>query len=588
MGVFSNLGMVIKDSALSGITKGLRNVQLSLNMPSYNGGQGNDVYSNSFIEPIDIDNDFSLFDTAIDSNEPFGEEYGIALKNKTGNKFSGQFTDKLGNKIDVTTRQGNNDIGDDGIYYYADDAELDSDKYRLNLPSWGYKDFINERNIFIKHLSNGFDEPGWFYFKLFFDFDSNHGLFGSILKNSDKKSTSDDEIEKFISTNSAYQYLNICKRFHKYENLGQRAISLKKFTRLLSFININSPWFFNGINNLSSLSNPQIDKFGEDKYIELILSQEAVDMRITTLLSLYKYACYDDINNKEIIPENLRKFDMCLLIFSSPIKYVHDISNSKKFYKSTTESDNLMSYKLYRFYNCEIDPNTLGTYIPSDLKNETAFELGTNTLKIKYDKVYEYNMNEYMGILIGSDGIYIDNPNIEIKDVMNLTTYSEEMIHQTFNKLFKSKTNFLLGNIFGQDRRVYEPNMNSFNTINKFTEYAKTKYGLMSGKSNRKNWTLNTGFDILYKLLGTGYNANAEVLKVGGQVIGDGTVLNGHGEYRVGSAVWRSKINRMVNGSNKLSDREIRLTTVGKGKATNWAQNLHDMALNSVKPLKFI
>ena len=571
MGVFSNLGTVIKDSALSGITKGLRNVQLSLNMPSYNGGQGNDVYSNSFVEPIDIDNDFSLFGTSVENNSS-NSSSDIPGYLKNSKKFG-----------DAVTFYSND------IKYDKSDLE-DADIYKLSLPQWTYGDFINERNIFIKHLSNGFDEPGWFYFKLFFDFDSNYGLFGSILKNNDYSNyeINQTELDSFVSVNSAYQYLNMCKKFHQYEKLDERAISLKKFTRLLSFININSPWFFNGINNLSSLSNPQIDKFGEDKYIELILSQEAVDMRITTLLSLYKYACYDDINNKEIIPENLRKFDMCLLIFSSPIKYVHDISNSNKFYKSTTESDNLMSYKLYRFYNCEIDPNTLGTYIPSDLKNETAFELGTNTLKIKYDKVYEYNMNEYMGILIGSDGIYIDNPNIEIKDVMNLTTYSEEMIHQTFNKLFKSKTNFLLGNIFGQDRRVYEPNMNSFNTINKFTEYAKTKYGLMSGKSNRKNWTLNTGFDILYKLLGTGYNANAEVLKVGGQVIGDGTVLNGHGEYRVGSAVWRSKINRMVNGSNKLSDREIRLTTVGKGKSTNWAQNLHDMALNSVKPLKFI
>ena len=43
--------------------------------------------------------------------------------------------------------------------------------------------------------------------------------------------------------------------------------------------------------------------------------------------------------------------------------------------------------------------------------------------KIKYDKSYEYLMNEYMGLMFGSDGIYLNNPNITVGDVKDLTIF---------------------------------------------------------------------------------------------------------------------------------------------------------------------
>ena len=44
-------------------------------------------------------------------------------------------------------------------------------------------------------------------------------------------------------------------------------------------------------------------------------------MKLNTLFDLYRFACYDDIYKKEIIPENLRKFDMEILIMNIPLKY---------------------------------------------------------------------------------------------------------------------------------------------------------------------------------------------------------------------------------------------------------------------------
>lgn len=556
-----NIGGIAKDAALAGITKGLRESQLNA-LFGFSDSEGNNNTFSMDVTGVDYDDNFSLYNIPLSTNYN-GETYeGVHVRNSF-NDFN-HVKQNENQQINITKN------------YSSNVEDIAPEEYSLRLPLWNYHDFINERNIFIKHLSNGFDEPGWFYFKLFFDFSSNHGLFGGIMNSIGG--------DKFISTNSATDYLYQCKEIFKYEKLEERMICLQRFTRLLSYININAPWFFKSIKNLSSVSNPKLDSTNPDEqYIEIELDQDAVDMRISTLLSLYKYVCYDDINNKEILPENLRKFDMCIFIFSSPIKFIHNsVKNPKALYSNDqSKSSNTMSFKLYKFLNCEIDPTTLGGYMNGDMKNEQPFALGQNTLKIKYDRVYEYNMNEYMGFMFGSDGIYLDNPQIDVKDINNLTTLSEDYIHNNIATILKGNSRFVLGNIYGQNKQIYERFLSNSKNAKIFTDYAQAKYGLMS---NNKNFILNTGYDILYKLLGTGYNANAEVLRVGKEVIGDGTVLNGHGDYRVGSAVWRSKMRRLSLGNTNLSYREKRLVTVGKGLNTNWMQNLHDMALNRVKP----
>ena len=560
MGLFKdfvkNIGGVAKDSVLAGVTKGIRNSQLSSNLPVFgdinveNGFFSNDIIPNEDLSLFgitpSINTDFFTYDKLFDAD---------------------RLNDVIKNEVEINDESNKKK-------YSGDQQTLDSNEYKLRLPNWNYGDFINERNIFIKHLSNGYDEPGWFYFKIFFDFSSNHGLFGGILN-------SPAQEDQFNSVNSATDYLLQCKEIFAYEKLQERMICLQRFTRLLSYININAPWFFKSVKNLSEISKPKFANLTEDKSIEIELDQDAVDMRISTLLSLYKYVCYDDINNKEILPENLRKFDMCIIIFSAPIKFIHNTYQNNKFksiYNNVYQSNNLMSFKLYKLLNCEIDIESLGAYMNDDIKNEQPFGLGQGNLKIKYDRAYEYIMNEYIGFMFGSDGIYLDSEGIELGDITDLTILSEQKIHDNINKLLGNDSRFVLGNINHQDRQIYTKEISQTKMSKTFTEYAKTKYGIMSGN---KNFILNTGYNMLYKLLGTGYNANAEVLKVGGKVIGDGTVLNGHGDYRVGSAVWRAKMKRLVTGSTQLSDREIRLGITGKAFHTDWMYNLQNRAINA-------
>ena len=126
----------------------------------------------------------------------------------------------------------------------------------------------------------------------------------------------------------------------------------------------------------------------------------------------------------------------------------------------SNDTYNQMSFKLYKFINCEIDPITIGGYVPSDIINDNPFQLGGNTIKIKYDRVYEYNMNEFMGVMIGSDGIYV-NSDVTVNDLHdnNIESISNSFIHNKISSLLGNNINYALGNIYGQDKALYKENI---------------------------------------------------------------------------------------------------------------------------------
>ena len=605
MGLFKNftkgIGNIIKDSALNGLAQGIRQTEMNnhwgllggiLGSANLGGAEGEIMGGEDLL--------FGFNNKPLNNIENFNYFAG-----KHSNKFSGAAT-----LVNAT-----------GAYDRDESGE-----YVLDLPDWNYGDFINERNIFIRHLSNGYDEPGWFYFKLFFDFNTNHGLFGGILNHNQQQNITyeesypahtievmdnegnvkeeldygyqglmNEETYNFVGVNTAYRYLMDSAPIYKINKLDERAECLRRFVNLLSFINLNAPWFFKGIKNLSVAGNPVINNFSEEKSIEIELNQDAIDMRLTTLLSLYKFACYDDIFNKEIIPENLRKFDLCVVVFESPIKLLHTpiYKNGRKVsdFKSMggTNPQNYMSFKLYKFLNCEIDITTIGGYV-QDVQNENPFQLGQNTLKINYDKVYEYVMNDFMGsFMVGSDGVYFlyNNKTNKVVDAdvnSSFTTLSEQFIRDNIGKVLKGQDHFALGNIYGQDKTLYKEKLNgsidrTSGLSSSFTDYFIQKSQLLSNKlTSNTNAIMNTGFDLIYKLLGSSYHAGNAL-----GTTGDGTVLNGHGQHGIGSAVWQAKMDRLTNINNGQSNREYRITTVNNAQNANWSKRLHDLALNSIK-----
>ena len=278
--------------------------------------------------------------------------------------------------------------------------DANTDQTLLDVPAWGYKDFINERVSFQKGLDSIATQPAWLYFKLFFKFDTSYGLLGGIMQSSNGK--------KFAANNTAIQYLD--RNFYKYnDNMMARKKSLIKFVRSLSYISSNAPWFFKSVKDVNNALNMNLDNLTAEKSIEIECSEEATDLRLLTLMDFYKYAAYDVINQKEILPENLRKFDLDVVVFQSPIRYLQtstrDLKGRTTVYKNlnSTNMTDRMSFKLFSFQGCEIDYSTLNTMLPQSFSNQTPFQ-STPTFKIKYDRVYQHNQNEFAKVLFGDSG----------------------------------------------------------------------------------------------------------------------------------------------------------------------------------------
>ena len=278
--------------------------------------------------------------------------------------------------------------------------DANTDQTLLDIPAWGYKDFINERVSFQKGLDSIATQPAWLYFKLFFKFDSSYGLLGGIMRSSDGN--------KFAANNTAIQYLT--RNWYKLnDNMSARRKSLIKFVRSLSYISSYAPWFFKSVKDVNNALNMNLNNLTAEKSIEIECSEEATDLRLLTLMDFYKYAAYDAINQKEILPENLRKFDLDIVVFQSPIRYLQtstrDLKGRTTLYKNLNAANmtDRMSFKLFSFQGCEIDYSTLNTMLPQTFSNQAPFQ-SSPTFKIKYDRVYQHNQNEFAKVLFGDSG----------------------------------------------------------------------------------------------------------------------------------------------------------------------------------------
>lgn len=323
----------------------------------------------------------------------------------TGNGSDGYEKDRQKNTLDYKGPLKANKVVPNEQFEYDGSGRIASrdantDQTLLDVPAWGYKDFINERVSFQKGLDSIATQPAWLYFKLFFKFDSSYGLLGGIMKSSDGS--------KFAANNTAIQYLT--RNWYKLnDNMGARRKSLVKFVRSLSYISSYAPWFFKSVKDVNNALNMNLDNLTAEKSIEIECSEEATDLRLLTLMDFYKYAAYDAINQKEILPENLRKFDLDVVVFQSPIRYLQtstrDLKGRKTLYKNLNAANmtDRMSFKLFSFQGCEIDYSTLNTMLPQTFSNQTPFQ-SSPTFKIKYDRVYQHNQNEFAKVLFGDSG----------------------------------------------------------------------------------------------------------------------------------------------------------------------------------------
>ena len=576
-GIFNKTLSSMKDGVLQGIMSGING---GSNEQGLNAGY-NEYYYGDYITSLNM-HGYCTFTDNYTSGAKTSSEFNSDAFSKTRLR---------GLQIDYKNEDSLEQIADPKLEHSV------SWEQTLHLPNWGYDTFINERAIFQKGLTSPFGEPGYFYFKIFFKFDTQFGLLGGILN---------DEDEVYGGHNTAMKYLAYLygggAGFYKSLLPKDRMVALRKFVKSLSYINCNAPWFFKSIKGLDKAGNPIINEFSKERSIEIECNVDAIDMRLSTLLDLYRFVVYDDYSNKEIIPENLRKFDISVLIFNTPIKTLHTAVNNAK-YKQVAphrnEYDNLMSYKLFEFNGCEIDIDSIGSMIPGDVSNETPFNIGKGIIKLNYDRCSVYTSNETNGILFGSTGFYYDydNLNIEVASNANASTEkssvgdqlanslkntfrgakeyfsgakpSDDVLHnslgnsrkpdqtrtaeylakydafKTFTDVAESYTKnnlvrlsgYSLGNLYGEDNAPSYPPDGSI-VSGTITPYFKSKIAHLH---NRKNPILQMGGSLLASMLSSSLDPYASL-----------GYLEGYKERGPGSEWWKNKMDRLTSNYDHI------------------------------------
>lgn len=246
---------------------------------------------------------------------------------------------------------------------------------------------------------NLFDTPGHKYFRLFFYFyngdeeghysiQSHNGLLAPTWLLSGINDSN------FYMFNSAWSYL-------KMNNEDERADLLVDFVNLLSNINSESPWYFSELTGLDSALNRK--NIGQEYFnidaerpkITIKCLPDSYDERIGTLLDLYRSIVWSWSTKRQILPDNLKKFDMGILIYETPNEPFHKVFDD---YAHMSESmlslwRYVTSYKYIELHNCEFGYNSSKDLYTS-LNNKEGTSVEYN-IDIHFDDCYEMRYNEF-------------------------------------------------------------------------------------------------------------------------------------------------------------------------------------------------
>lgn len=307
-----------------------------------------------------------------------------------------------------------------------------------------YATILMDRNNFRKSGTrsgsefNYFDTPRQTYFKILFYF-CNGDADGNINNNTGLLAPSwiNTNNQEYYNYNSAWGYL-------KMNAEDDRADKLEKFITLLSNISSDAPWTFTSISGLDQAlerqvagQNKEFKVDEERKKITIKCLPDSFDERIGTLLDLYREIVWDWESKREMVPANLRKFDMAIFLFSDPIKNIHTPKEGEEAHLNSS-TNYLTSSKYIEFHNCEFEYNSSKSPY-GEMNNAEGNQL-EYTIDINYDDAYECRWNEFIMEQIG-DTI--------VQDIANATDQEQTLKSRVdmykLNGFLANATNELIG-----------------------------------------------------------------------------------------------------------------------------------------------
>lgn len=183
------------------------------------------------------------------------------------------------------------------------------------------------------------DQPSTYFFKLFFYFSNPYAEdeLSSNLLGLEYNDNATAE-QNGWGANTALNYLYNNKEYTRFRYLSE-------FIKILSDINIYTPWYFQTVSGLdtalerSELGGKEFKLEEERKKITIKCLPDALDNRIGKMLDLYRSAAFSQMLHKEVIPANLRKFDMGIFIFQPFVRNL-DIVNPLRNWSTEETNEN--------------------------------------------------------------------------------------------------------------------------------------------------------------------------------------------------------------------------------------------------------
>ena len=166
-----------------------------------------------------------------------------------------------------------------------------------------------------------FTDPFTPNFKLFIDFDKPYGLFADESK-----------------VNSALAYMKrvFGQDSPRYLMLKTFIEQFKLFLKEYDFLILNAE----GLDELYSIYNKHT--YVEESEIKLnIVIRETITMQLMGLINLYNSIWFDPIRGVEVLPDNLRRFDLYVMVYSAGYfnSLLYDIENPLTGNDATTDDE---------------------------------------------------------------------------------------------------------------------------------------------------------------------------------------------------------------------------------------------------------
>lgn len=258
-------------------------------------------------------------------------------------------------------------------------------------------------------------------------------------------------LHKAEDTYSAWNYLR-SKKF-TYEKAR-----LEEFWYLLNEITNNAPWFYQSVSGIQTLwqnaSNADDNFRGKDARLE-VETLEGLDLRVSYLADLYRKFAYDSLYAREMLPENMRYFNVRV--------YVSEFRNLRDFVRlDPNYFTNNVSYICYDCRFCEFDFS--GSYPANDSLSIHNPEMSSNKFAIKVGHFFERHNHPWFDN--STDETWNRHVREKVKPLRTVSTPLE---------IYGSMTNNPLTSLVGADPEgSNQTNATDFNTVTPSNDLEQT------------------------------------------------------------------------------------------------------------------